>query len=324
LRVVSVGVVYTLTVFCLHVLLPVSTTHTQASDADFCVDVLNGLVAADGPGFTTVVPPPGTTEDKRGLWENGSAAAAGAGSSPRGEDLDETEAHLSHLAALYVQSQHHTLGAGTGTGTGIGATTITRGNAWWSVAAVQRVLLIFALNAKRAWVLRLRARTSLAVYAFIHVVMAAGTSCVRNNALTRSVPAAPADIVLSLPSPPVHTHASAVVGLLHLPADVVLERAHAPRGGPVPSLLPHRYVTSRVTQAILPNVPRTHGLFLCAHCFFCTSAAQFRAAQCAGHRVPTVAVLHECGHRQVGQGSATDADRVKKHPGTGNLPTTLF
>ena len=26
---------------------------------------------------------------------------------------------------------------------------------------------------------------------------------------------------------------------------------------------------SRVTQAILPNVPRTHGVSLCAHCLFC-------------------------------------------------------
>jgi len=145
------------------------------------VDVLNGLVAADGPGFTTVVPPPGTTEDKRGLWESGSAAAGSSSSRGEGEGMDETEAHLSHLATLYVQSQHQShlgAGTGTGTGTGTGATTITRGNAWWSVAAVQRVLLIFALNAQRAWVLRLRARTSLAVYAFIHVVMAAGTSCV--------------------------------------------------------------------------------------------------------------------------------------------------
>lgn len=302
---VSVGVVYTLTVFCLHVLLPVSTTHTQASDADFCVDVLNGLVAAEGPGFTTVVPPPGTIGDKRGLWENGSAAAAGAGSSPRGEDLDETEAHLSHLAALYVQSQHHTLGAGAGAGTGTATGAVTaltaRGNAWWSVAAVHRVLLIFALNAKRAWVLRLRARTSLAVYAFIHVVMAAGTSCVC-NALTRSVPAAPADTSsCSLPSR-THTHASAVVGLLHLPADVVLERAHAPRGRPVPTLLPHRYITCDCHPCHIPRTNLTAYSCALAACLR-TSAAQFRAAQCAGHWVPTVAVLHECGHRQVGLGN---------------------
>ena len=286
-------------------------THTQASDADFCVDVLNGLVAADAPVVASVLPP-GTIGDKRGLWENGSAAAAG--SSARGEDLDmdETEAHLGRLAALYVQSQHQTLGAGagagagTGTGTGTGAgtapTAITRGNAWWSVAAVQRVLLIFALNAKRAWVLRLRARTSLAVYAFIHVVMAAGTSCVCTT-LTRSVPVAPAELVLfpPLPSPPVHTHTPALSSGFSIYLQTSYLSVLTP---PVAAPFQPYYPTGTLRVATFPppHIPRIHCLFLCAHCSLRSSAAQFRAAQCARHWLPTVAVLHECGHRKVGLG----------------------